>query len=404
MTFSLRLLICAGGTGGGVYPALAVLQTLFNELLAEASLKENPASISAEPALTTLWVGGIRGMEKELIKRAGFPYAEIPAAGLHGVGLKRIPGNLLQLGRGVYTARKILTQFKPDVIFFTGGFLAFPMAVAAKTIVWKGTKPKILLYVPDIEPALALQIIARFADQIAVTTEDTRKFYPKRKDIVVTGYPTRLEHQQWITRVDRKEKACTLFGVEKSRPVTLVYGGSKGARSINRALLANLADLLKITQIIHISGNLDWQEIQNWVDEHKDGALGDLLKDYHPYPYLHEEMSAAFAAADLVVCRAGASILGELPLFGLPAILVPYPHAWRYQHTNAKYLADHSAAVIIEDHQLDSKLLETMQNLFRQPEKLTAMHTAMEKLARPEAAKQISHLIIEQAQTQGGAR
>ena len=143
----MRLLICAGGTGGGVYPALAVLQ----------AIKDN-----AE----VLWIGGEGGMETQLVERSGIPFRTIPAAGVHGIGLRTLPRNLWQLGRGILASRRILREFKPDVLFFTGGYVAVPMALA-------GWKVPSLLYVPDIEPGLALNTLARFAEKIAVTAEDS---------------------------------------------------------------------------------------------------------------------------------------------------------------------------------------------------------------------------------------
>ncbi|MGB9640971.1 MAG: UDP-N-acetylglucosamine--N-acetylmuramyl-(pentapeptide) pyrophosphoryl-undecaprenol N-acetylglucosamine transferase [Anaerolineales bacterium] len=357
---------------------------------------------SLKSKIIPLWVGGIGGMEKELVRRAGFPYEEIPAAGLHGVGWKRIPGNLYQLGQGILAARTILSRFQPDVIFFTGGFLAFPVAVAARTMRWKQGRPRHLLYVPDIEPALALKVIARFADHIAVTTETTRQYYPKKKDIIVSGYPTRLEHQKWVSNSNRKEEACQLFGLDSQNPIILVFGGSKGARSINNAVLANLMELLNVAQIVHITGNLDWEVVQKKIHTLKEHDPSGLLNRYHAYPYLHEEMSAALAAADLTICRAGASVLGELPLFGLPAILVPYPHAWRYQQVNAEYLAQHQAALIMDDHHLTDQLLPRVSELIFHTEKLEAMRQAMKRLAKPDAAHTIAQCILELGTHRGG--
>jgi UDP-N-acetylglucosamine--N-acetylmuramyl-(pentapeptide) pyrophosphoryl-undecaprenol N-acetylglucosamine transferase len=160
-SLTVRLLICAGGTGGGVYPALAVLQHLM---------------IARPAELQTLWVGSVGGMEADLVKRealAGVQYAAIPAAGVHGVGLRALPGNLWQLGHGLLAAFGLLRKFRPDVLFFTGGYVAVPVALAARL----SGRGRSLLYVPDIEPGLALKTLARFANRIALTTEDSRPFF-----------------------------------------------------------------------------------------------------------------------------------------------------------------------------------------------------------------------------------
>lgn len=358
----MRLLICAGGTGGGVYPALSVLRALANQ----------PQQV--------LWVGGQNGMEADLVARQGIAFTGIPAAGVHGVGLRSLPGNLLQLSRGTLQARRILRSFQPDVILFTGGFVAVPMALA-------GRRCPILLYVPDIEPGLALKTLARFADSIALTAEESRQYFSPRKHMVVTGYPIRPDLENW-TRAEGRSR----LGLDADAPVLLVFGGSKGARSINRALLAGLPRLLPQMQIIHISGELDWPEVQA-----AQAALEpELLSRYHAFPYLHE-MGAALSAADLAVSRAGASTLGEYPLFGLPAILVPYPYAWRYQRVNAGYLQQRGAAVIIEDADLARQLCDQVETFMRQPGQLAAMRAAMRSLSQPQAAERIAGLALDLA-------
>lgn len=323
-----------------------------------------------------LWVGGEGGMEADLVKRQSVPFASIPAAGVHGVGLRALPGNALRLLRGVFASRKILRQFQPDVLLFTGGYVAVPMAVAARSI------PK-LLYVPDIEPGLALKTLARFASTIALTAEPSRAYFSPRATTVVTGYPTRSELGSW-TRSAALEK----FGLQPDLPTLLVFGGSKGARSINRALINSLPALLANTQVLHISGQLDWAEVEN-----ARAALPQALASrYHAFPYLHE-MGAALACADLAVCRAGASTLGELPLFGLPAVLVPYPYAWRYQRVNAEYLIQHHAAEMLLDEQLNDRLLPTVTRILQDQEGLSAMRTAMSALAHPQAASHLADLV-----------
>jgi len=317
-------------------------------------------------------------MEADLVKRAGIPYEEISAAGVHGVGLAALPGNLLQLSQGYLESRHILGRFRPDVLFFTGGYVAIPMAFAGHS------RPS-LLYVPDIEPGLALKTLARSADRIAVTTDTSRQYFNNQAIVRVSGYPTRPDLQAW----DR-QKAFQALGLTADLPVLFVFGGSKGARSINRALLACLPDLLNEAQVVHVSGNLDWPEVQTASQ----ALPPELAQRYHPHPYLHEEMGAAFTSADLVVARAGASSLGELPLFGLPAILVPYPYAWRYQRINAEYLAARGAALILMDEDLGLQLLPTVRELLNDPARREQMRQAMHQLATPQAARQIADDLI----------
>ncbi|MDR3575921.1 MAG: UDP-N-acetylglucosamine--N-acetylmuramyl-(pentapeptide) pyrophosphoryl-undecaprenol N-acetylglucosamine transferase [Anaerolineaceae bacterium] len=328
-------------------------------------------------ANNVLWIGSEGGMESDLVRRAGIPFDSIPAAGVHGVGLRALPGNSWRLLQGTLASRRILRQFQPDVLLFTGGYVAVPMAVAGRGI-------PTLLYVPDIEPGLALKVLARFATCIGLTAENSRAYFKFSKRCVVTGYPTRPGLQAW----DR-QTARTHLNLLADQPVLLIFGGSKGARSLNRAVLAILPQLLEKVQVIHISGSLDWPEVETaWKN-----MPPEIASRYHPYPYLHEDMGAALASANLVVSRAGASTLGEFPQYGLPAVLVPYPYAWRYQHVNADYLVQNGAAVVIRDEQLTTDLLSAIQSLFDDPTRLESMSRAMRALAQLQAADKLAGLV-----------
>lgn len=330
-------------------------------------------------------------METQLVERSGIPIKTIPAAGVHGIGLRTLPRNLWQLGRGVLASRRILREFQPEVLFFTGGYVAVPMALA-------GWKVPSLLYVPDIEPGLALKTLGRFADKIAVTAEDSRRYFSRPERISLTGYPVRADLARWTRQAARKA-----LNLSEESPVLLVSGGSKGARSINTAVMANLPALLETAQIVHITGELDWPNVEAkakelFKDAFSQGSTSGIpaiqAGRYQAFPYLHDQMGAALAAADLALSRAGASSLGEYPLFGLPAVLVPYPHAWRYQKVNAGYLVGQAAAVLLEDEKLSDQLLPTIKDLFNQPQKLASMRDAMQQLSHPKAAAQIGGLLL----------
>lgn len=366
----MRLLICAGGTGGGVYPALAVLQAVADRLE------------------KTLWVGGKGGMEAGLVARYHLPYAEISAAGVHGVGFRALPGNLIKLLRGYTESRRILREFKPDVMLFTGGYVAVPMALA-------GTSISNLLYVPDIEPGMALKALSRFADVIVLTCSESHQYFNKKKRTEVTGYPTRSD----LNLIDRATALAT-FDLSSDLPVLLVIGGSKGAHSINQSVFDNLATLLERVQVLHITGTAE----ESTAQAVHSTLPASLAGRYHPYAYLHEEISAAFSCASLVLSRAGASTLGELPLFGLPAILVPYPFAWRYQKVNAEHLVKHGAAVMIENAALSGQLSDTVITILNDEQKLNTMRANMRSLATPKAAEKIADLLVELGTRKAGSK
>ncbi|MGQ9815758.1 MAG: UDP-N-acetylglucosamine--N-acetylmuramyl-(pentapeptide) pyrophosphoryl-undecaprenol N-acetylglucosamine transferase [Candidatus Roseilinea sp.] len=334
--------------------------------------------------MQALFVGEHEGMERQLAQREGIAFAAIQAGALHGVGARRAARSALRIARGIFAAYRLVGAYRPDVVLLTGGFVGVPVSLAA----WLRRVPS-LVYLPDIEPGLALRAMARLATQVATTTAASGEFIPRAK-MVVTGYPVR----EAFLRATRQQGRAR-FGLSADATVLLVVGGSTGARSINRAIVSNIGALLSLpaphsnsVHILHVTGNRDWPEMQAARE-----AMGpDLRARYTAVPYLHEEMADAMAAADMVVCRSGASALGELPALGLPAVLVPYPHAWRYQRVNAQYLVDRSAAVMLEDRQLnhpEQGLVRVVASLLADPARLSAMREASRRLG---------------AETGGGAR
>lgn len=321
-------------------------------------------------------------MEERLSLRAGLRFAGVPAGGVHGLSLWRSVRNLVKLVQGWRTAYRLGRQERPAAVFATGGYASVPVALAAWTL-----HVPILLYLPDIEPGLAVRFIACLATRIGVTVEDSRAYFPSHK-VVVTGYPVRAAFRG----IDRSDARASLE-LDSCEPVLVVLGGSRGARSINEALSAVLEQILELTQVVHVSGELDWP----WVSERRE-ALPETLRDrYRAFPYLHQ-VGLALAAADLAVCRAGASTLGELPFFGLPAVLVPYPHAWRYQRVNAEWLTRQGAAIQLDDERLLEDLLPTVRRLLRNRATLMEMSERMQTLACPEAASRLADELLKLAQ------
>jgi len=354
-----------------VYPALAVASELLGGGSSGQAARDE-----------VLWIGGLGGMEAELVRRAGVPFEAIHAGGVHGVGW-RLPLNALNLARGFFEALRLVRSFEPEAVLVTGGFVAAPVALAA----WLSRAP-VVVYLPDIEPALAVRAVSRLARKIAVTVEESRRYFPKGAGtagatgkLVVTGYPVRPE----LASATRAQGVQEL-GLDPRRPTVLVTGGSRGARSLNRAVVAALPVWLKRCQVLHLSGQTDWAETRQ-----AQAALpGGLREHYHARPFLHE-MGWALAAADLAVSRAGASTLGEYPLFGLPAVLVPYPYAWRYQKVNADYLAARGAAIRLDDDEtLATRLASEVLGLLDDPARLNQMRLAAQAAARPGAAGRIA--------------
>jgi len=327
-----------------------------------------------------LYIGSVGGMEEELVRRTGLDFVAVPAGGVHGLSPLVALRNGIKLMSGTWAAMRLE---RPRAVFVTGGYVSVPVALAC----WLRRVP-ILLYLPDVEPGRAVKFIGRLATRIGVTSEASKQFLPEHK-LLIAGYPLRPE----LIKAANSPKAEALahFQLDPGRKTLLVFGGSRGARSLNRAIAAILEPVLTHWQLIHISGTLDADKAAARRE-----ALPDALRArYRLYPYLHSEALAwAFRAADLVVSRAGAAILGEFPLFGLPAILVPYPHAWRYQKVNADYLVEHNSALRLDDEKLKVELLPTLESLLGDEARLENMRTQMRALAKADAAAVLAHEML----------
>jgi UDP-N-acetylglucosamine--N-acetylmuramyl-(pentapeptide) pyrophosphoryl-undecaprenol N-acetylglucosamine transferase len=298
-----------------------------------------------------------------------------------GVSLGRKLSSGLKFLAGGVQALGLMRRYRPQVLLLTGGWSGLPVALAAR--LWR---VPILIFLPDIEPGSTIKLLQRFAQRVALTLPESEQYFPAGKT-VVTGYPLRAA-VEGATR----EAAVQHFGLDATRKTLLVFGGSRGARSINRALLDNVPDLLTDgLQIIHVTGTLDWPEVEARHAQLTDNA------HYHIYPYLHHEMGLALAAADLVLSRSGASTLAEFPLFGLPAILVPYPYAWRYQKVNADYLANRGAAVVLADEQMPQELLPGIRALMGNAARLAQMRDSAAALAQPHGAERIAAVLVQLA-------
>jgi UDP-N-acetylglucosamine--N-acetylmuramyl-(pentapeptide) pyrophosphoryl-undecaprenol N-acetylglucosamine transferase len=345
-----------------------------------------------------LYVGGKGKVEEHLAWRAGLRFLGVPAGGIHGLPPWRVAWNLTKLARGWLAALLAGLRERPAALFATGGYASVPVALAA----WMLRVP-ILVYLPDMEPGWAVRFIARLATRVAVTVEEAAVHFPpsvppacggdeRGGKVLVTGYPVRAEFHS----VDRAEARASM-GLATGEPVLLVMGGSTGAQGINRPFCGMLEQVLELAQAVHVTGRIDWP----WVQEQREALPEALKARYHIYDYVHE-MGKAFAAADLVICRAGASILGELPFFGLPAVLVPYPHAWQYQRVNADWLTERGGAIRLDEERLGEELLPTLQRLLGQHEARAAMAERMQALARPDAAARLAGELMALARPGGG--
>lgn len=307
-------------------------------------------------------------MERDLVRESGAAfraYAEVQSGPLHGVGVVKAAVSAVKTAFGTLQAFGRLRRWRPDVVLMTGGYSNLPVALAAAAL-----RIPALMYLPDIEPGLAIKLLRPFVQRVGVTADESRAFF-RSGQAVVTGYPLRK-----AVLAAKRADGIAHFKLKRDQQTLLVFGGSRGARSINNAVLDILPDLLTDGwQIIHVTGTLDAEAVGA-----KLAALGSPA-DYRAYAYLHDDMGLALAAADVALCRSGASTLGELPYFGLPAILVPYPYAWRYQKVNAEHLASRGAAILMRDEDMARDLLPTLRRLHGDPAALAALSAGARALA-----------------------
>jgi len=390
-------LLCGGGTGGHVYPALAVAAAI-------AADSRAPGGPAAPPLV---YVGGVGGMEERIVaQESALPFRGIPAAALRGRGPVGLARGLGALARGVAAARRLLAELRPAAILGTGGYVCVPLFLAARA---RGVPA--MIYLPDVVPGLAVRLLSRVADLTAVNVEDALQhlgFAAGHPRTIVAGYPVRAE----LFHQDRA--ACRrAFGLDEGSPVALVYGGSRGARSVNRAIAALLPDLLQACQLIHVCGR---EGDEAWLREAAARLPDGLQRRYTLFPYLASgdrepkgqgDMVRAFGAADLAICRSGASTLAELPAAGLPAVLVPYPYV--HQDENADYLVRRGAAVKVADAAMlgtgrpqDGPLFQQVIRLLRDEHERQRMAERSRALARPDAARHLADALRGLAARSGG--
>jgi len=369
----MKVLIAGGGTGGHIYPGIAVAEEIKR----------------LSPETSVLFVGGDRGLEGRVVPEAGFELATIPARGLPRKALWRVPGALLANTGAFVKAAGIVSSYKPDVVLGTGGYVSAPVVVAA----WLARVP-VLLQEQNAVPGLTNRMLARVADEVHVAFTESRSWFARKDRLKLSGNPVR----RMILSGDRRQ-ALARFGLSEQAATVFVFGGSRGARRINEAALDAMTRLRGglQAQFILQTGKEDFA----WAKERAEKE--QLPVTVVPYlTHIHE----AYAAADLVVCRAGAMTLAEIAACGVPAILVPYPFAaYDHQVTNAQNLAERGGAVMILDADLTGERLATeVQRLVKDRPTLIRMSSNARRFARPDAAERIAKSLLDWASRPRGAK
>ncbi len=350
----MRVVLAGGGTGGHVIPALAIAQQLKKAYAAEL-----------------LFIGTPRGMENRLVPGAGFELRLVQVGALKNVSLATRLKTSLDLPRAIWNSRRMLAEFQPDVVIGVGGYASGPAMAAA---IMRGIPT--IAFEPNVVPGFANRMVARWVSAAAVHFEETCKYFP---NCHVTGVPVRPAFFQIPTKPPG------------TQPTLLVFGGSQGARAINEAMMDSLPGLAARTaalHIIHQTGERDFERVHAAYSQA--GISGEVHK-------FIDDMPAMFARADLLVCRSGASTVGEITAAGKPAIFVPFPRASDdHQNVNARALERAGAAVVVEESKLESAyLVDTITALIEDSSRLQSMSAAARSLAHPKAVEEVAAIVEE---------
>jgi UDP-N-acetylglucosamine--N-acetylmuramyl-(pentapeptide) pyrophosphoryl-undecaprenol N-acetylglucosamine transferase len=361
----MRLALTGGGTGGHIFPALAVMEAL---------------RATEGDSLEVRFFGPDNRGERRLVEAAAVPFDRVPSAGVRGRGPLSLVQSAWRLLSGTVIAIRKLRRFKPDAVFSTGGYGSFPASVAAKLL-----RRPLVVYLPDVSPGWAVRAEKLLATKMTTTTEAALEHLPRKKT-VVTGYPVR---DAFFT-LDRAAVRESL-GIAGDELAVVIAGASQGARAINGAVAAALPELLAEATVYHITGEAGFEA----ASAQKSQLPTVLGSRYHPAAF-RDDLPALMVACDAGVFRAGASVLGEVPAARLPSVLIPGTFAGGHQRDNAGWLADGGAALVLEESAL-SELGTQLVALLGDASRLESMRAAAASLARPDAAAAIAAVVKEVA-------
>ncbi|MGG3564792.1 undecaprenyldiphospho-muramoylpentapeptide beta-N-acetylglucosaminyltransferase [Neobacillus rhizosphaerae] len=360
----MRIAVSGGGTGGHIYPALALIREIQ---------KENK---DAE----FLYIGTTNGLESKIVPRENIAFQSI-----HITGFKRKLSfenvkTIYRFLKGVQDSKKILKAFKPDIVIGTGGYVCGPVVYAAAKL-----RIPTIIHEQNSVPGLTNKFLSRYVNKIAICFEEAKDYFPQNK-IAFTGNPRASE----VVGQDGIRGRLSV-GLSTTKPAVLIFGGSRGARPINEAVVKALPEFAeKMYQVLYVTGDVHFEDVKKEVE------LVGNPKNVVIKPFIHN-MPEVLAGIDLVVSRAGATTLAELTSLGIPSILIPSPYVTNnHQEKNARSLSDHGAAELLLEKGLTSKSLVThIDRILLDNENLTEMKAKAKKMGVPDSASKLYSLMKE---------
>ncbi|NGQ93718.1 undecaprenyldiphospho-muramoylpentapeptide beta-N-acetylglucosaminyltransferase [Brevibacillus sp. SYP-B805] len=366
----MRIVLAGGGTGGHIYPALAVAKEMRRQ----------------EPQATFLYIGTTKGLEARLVPREGIPFEAVEIAGLKRKLTVENLRTAWKFVRAVRRSAELLREFRPDVVIGTGGYVCGPVVYAASRL---GIPT--VIHEQNVVPGLTNKFLARVVDRIAVSFEESLAHFPRKKT-VFTGNPCATEVMH-----GRAEAGRQALGIPDGRRIVLIVGGSRGAKAINEAALQLLPMMgdEPDTHFVYVTGEVHFEEISSRLQ-----SEASLPPNVTLLPYVHN-MPDLLAATHVIVNRAGASTLAELTALGVPAVLIPSPYVTNnHQEKNARGLEKAGAAIVILERELTGESLRrALAPLLRDTARWSAMRERSLTLGKPDAAASICRLLREAGKT-----
>ncbi|PLT28099.1 undecaprenyldiphospho-muramoylpentapeptide beta-N-acetylglucosaminyltransferase [Peribacillus deserti] len=360
----MRIAVSGGGTGGHIYPALALIR--------EIKKRDHKASF--------LYIGTENGLESNIVPREDIPFKSIHITGFkRKVSFENVK-TVLRFLKGVKDSKRILKEFKPDVVIGTGGYVCGPVVYAAAKL---GIPT--IIHEQNSVPGLTNKFLSRYVDKIAVCFEEAKPFFPEAKT-VMTGNPRASEV------IDYKgKKGLVSLGMDPNKKTVLIFGGSRGARPINNAVIKVLAELReKPYQILYITGEVHYEAILKEIELNANPENVVIKAFVHNMPEI-------LSGIDLAVTRAGATTLAELTALGIPSILIPSPYVTdNHQEKNARALSEHGAAdIILEKDLTGGNLVQMMDSILMDPVKHMDMKQAAKNKGVPDSAERLYQVMKE---------
>lgn len=358
----MKIAISGGGTGGHIYPALALVR----------ELKKN------HPDAEFLYIGTEKGLENKIVPREGIPFETIDITGFkRSLSMENFK-TVMRFFKGVKKSKQLLKEFRPDVVIGTGGYVCGPVVYAASRL----NIPSII-HEQNSVAGLTNKFLSRFVTKVAICFEEASDAFPSEK-IVFTGNP-RAQEVVGIDAPDVLQK----YGLDPEKQTVLVFGGSRGARGINEAIETILPKWdQRAYQLLYVTGDVHYEKIKD--------TLPNLGNHISVVPFIYD-MPSILNAVDLVVSRAGATTLAELTALGLPSILIPSPYVTaNHQEKNARALEKNGAAVVITEAELrNTDMMQVIDSIILDAEKLKAMRFEAKQMGTPDAADRLARLVME---------